>query len=73
MNIQSARILTDVSIRIAPRVSAGGYRFTELHHHWIENGERRKALSRVSAEIADTPHNRAYHLQAFLQRQKRTH
>ena len=71
--MNAARILTDVSIRIAPRVSAAGHPFTELHHHWIENGQPRKALSRVPTEIADTPHNRAYHLQAFLQRQKRTH
>jgi hypothetical protein len=66
-----ARILTDVDARIVSRVAANGHPFTEILHTWTENGERRNALSRVNHSTADTPGNRAYHIQIFKQRQAR--
>lgn len=67
------RILTDVDVKIVPRMSAAGHPFTELHHSWIENGRQCKALSRMNYATADSPHNRAYQIQAFLKRQNRAH
>lgn len=63
--------LTDVEVRIVNRMNAAGNQFTELHHTWLENGQRRKALSRVPYRIDDTPHSRAAQVQAFIKRMER--
>jgi hypothetical protein len=66
-----ARILTEIEVKIVPGSYADGGPFTNLLHRWTENGTRRFASSRISDFLADTPHNRAYHIQAFKQRQAR--
>lgn len=66
-----ARILTDVDVKIVPRDAANGHPFTELLHTWVEGGQRRNALSRVAWLVTDTPHSRAYHVEAFKLRQLR--
>ncbi|WP_047308814.1 hypothetical protein [Rhodopseudomonas palustris] len=68
-----ARILTDVDVRISPRVNAEGKVFTELHHSWTEGGQRRFALSRVAYAIPDTKHSKAAQIEAFKKRQARAH
>ncbi|WP_316207300.1 hypothetical protein [Bradyrhizobium sp. SZCCHNR3118] len=65
------RALADVDVRIVNRVAANGNPFTELLHTWVENGQRRNALSRVNYTVSDTPQSRAYHVEAFGQRQRR--
>ncbi len=67
----TSRILTDVDVRISPRVNAAGNYFTELHHTWNEGGVRRFALSRVSYAIPDTKHSKAAQIEAFKKRQAR--
>ncbi|MGJ4942455.1 hypothetical protein [Bradyrhizobium sp. SZCCHNR1045] len=66
-----ARVLTNVEVKIVPRVAANGHPFTELRHTWTEDGLLRNALSRVNYVTEDTPGNRAYHIQMFKQRQAR--
>ncbi|WP_315786969.1 MULTISPECIES: hypothetical protein [unclassified Bradyrhizobium] len=65
------RVLTNVEVKIVPRMAANGHPFTELLHTWTEDGLPRNALSRVNYSTADTPGNRAYHIQMFKQRQAR--
>ncbi|WP_316172874.1 hypothetical protein [Bradyrhizobium sp. SZCCHNRI2049] len=65
------RVLTNVEVKIVPRMAANGHPFTELLHTWTEDGLPRTALSRVNYATADTPSNRAYHIQIFKQRQAR--
>jgi hypothetical protein len=67
------RTLTDVAVRIVPRVSADGHAFTELLHTWTEQGQRHNALSRVNYAIGDAPHSRARLIQSFVKRQLRDH
>ncbi|WP_316206024.1 hypothetical protein [Bradyrhizobium sp. SZCCHNR3058] len=64
------RVLTDVDVRIVNRIAANGNPFTELQHTWVENGQRRNALSRINYTVSDTPQSRAYHIEAFGQRQR---
>jgi hypothetical protein len=66
------RALTDVDVRIVPRISLEGHAFTELLHTWTENGQRRNAVSRVNYAIADAPHSRSYQVQSFIKRQQRS-
>jgi hypothetical protein len=66
-----ARILTNVDVRISPRVNAAGMFFTELHHTWTEDGSPRFALSRVAYAIPDTKHSKAAQIEAFKRRQAR--
>ncbi|MGX9428014.1 MULTISPECIES: hypothetical protein [Bradyrhizobium] len=66
-----ARVLTDVDVKIVNRTRANGNPFAELLHTWVEGGQRRNALSRVPWPVNDTPHNRAFHIEAFKQRQLR--
>ena len=65
------RVLTNVDVKIVPRMAANGHPFTELLHTWTEDGLPRTALSRVNHATADTPGNRAYRVQMFKQRQAR--
>ncbi|WP_316234848.1 hypothetical protein [Bradyrhizobium sp. SZCCHNR1004] len=65
------RSLTDVDVRIVNRVAANGHPFSELLHTWVEDGQRRNALSRVNYTVTDTPQSRAYQNQMFKQRQAR--
>ncbi|MGJ4951834.1 hypothetical protein [Bradyrhizobium sp. HKCCYLS20291] len=65
------RVLTSVEVKIIPRVAANGQLFTELLHTWTEDGLPRNALSRINHATANTPSNRAYHIQIFKQRQAR--
>lgn len=66
-----ARILTNVDVKIVNRTRANGNPFAELLHTWVEDGQRRNALSRVPWTINDTPHNRAFQIEAFKTRQLR--
>ncbi len=67
------RILTDVDIKIVPGSYADGGPFTNLLHRWTENGVRRFASSRISDFVADTPHNRAFQIEAFKRRNAKAH
>ncbi|WP_445215927.1 hypothetical protein ACKWRH_26540 [Bradyrhizobium sp. Pa8] len=67
-----ARILTNVDVKIVNRTRENGNPFTELLHTWVEGGQRRSALSRVPWSITDSPHNRAFQIEAFKTRQLRT-
>ncbi|NYG46397.1 hypothetical protein GGD67_003868 [Bradyrhizobium sp. IAR9] len=66
-----ARILTNVDVKIVPRMATNGHPFTELLHSWVEGGQRRNSLSRVAWFVSDTPHIRAYQIEAFKKRQLR--
>jgi hypothetical protein len=62
------RHLQDVTIKIVHGTRDNGYAYTNLLHSWIENGQRRHASSRMDGFYADTPHNRAFQLEAFKRR-----
>ncbi|MCK1273801.1 hypothetical protein IVB46_00900 [Bradyrhizobium sp. 61] len=66
-----ARILTNVDVKIVNRTRENGNPFAELLHTWVEGGLHRTALSRVPWTINDTPHNRAFQIEAFKNRQLR--
>lgn len=63
--------ITQLEIKISPRLSHEGNVCGKIHYHFMRDGIPLYALSHVNYPINDTPHQRAIEAEAFIKRQSR--
>lgn len=63
--------MSDITVKIVPRVSFEGHPFTEILISCVEAGVRRFFCSRVNYVITPSKHSEAAQRQAFINRRQR--